>query len=192
MTPVVNLLQGLWNGDGWAGTSSRSASWPAFSFSASSSRPKPSAGSDVLVKIVLSETLSYCFGVRKTLELTDKLLAEKPGRTYYMLGEIVHNEHVIEVSWTRACASSRRSRTSRRTASSSFRATARPGNVIGSSKEGAGVCRRHLPHGQDHPRTDPEGRGRGPHAHRHRAGRTRGGPGHRRPGRPGHRGQDPR
>ncbi len=48
------------------------------------------------MKIVLSETLSYCFGVRKTLELTDKLLAEKPGRTYYMLGEIVHNEHVIE------------------------------------------------------------------------------------------------
>jgi 4-hydroxy-3-methylbut-2-enyl diphosphate reductase len=48
------------------------------------------------MKIVLSETLSYCFGVRKTLELTDKLLAERPGRTYYMLGEIVHNEHVIE------------------------------------------------------------------------------------------------
>ena len=48
------------------------------------------------MKIVLSETLSYCFGVRKTLELTDRLLAERPGRTYYMLGEIVHNEHVIE------------------------------------------------------------------------------------------------
>jgi 4-hydroxy-3-methylbut-2-enyl diphosphate reductase len=48
------------------------------------------------VKILLSETLSYCFGVRKTLELTDKLLAERPDRTYYMLGEIVHNEHVVE------------------------------------------------------------------------------------------------
>jgi 4-hydroxy-3-methylbut-2-enyl diphosphate reductase len=48
------------------------------------------------VKIVLSETLSYCFGVRKTLELTDRLLAERPDRTYYMLGEIVHNEHVVE------------------------------------------------------------------------------------------------
>jgi 4-hydroxy-3-methylbut-2-enyl diphosphate reductase len=48
------------------------------------------------MKIVLSETLSYCFGVRKTLELTDRLLAERPGRTYYMLGEIVHNEHVVE------------------------------------------------------------------------------------------------
>jgi 4-hydroxy-3-methylbut-2-enyl diphosphate reductase len=48
------------------------------------------------MKIVLSETLSYCFGVRKTLELTDQLLADRPDRTYYMLGEIVHNEHVIE------------------------------------------------------------------------------------------------
>jgi 4-hydroxy-3-methylbut-2-enyl diphosphate reductase len=48
------------------------------------------------VRIVLSETLSYCFGVRKTLELTDRLLAGRPDRTYYMLGEIVHNEHVIE------------------------------------------------------------------------------------------------
>ena len=48
------------------------------------------------MKIVLSETLSYCFGVRKTLELTRHLLASRPGRTYYMLGEIVHNEHVIE------------------------------------------------------------------------------------------------
>ncbi len=46
--------------------------------------------------IVLSETLSYCFGVRKTLDLTERLLAENPDRSYYMLGEIVHNEHVIE------------------------------------------------------------------------------------------------
>lgn len=48
------------------------------------------------MKIVLSETLSYCFGVRKTLDLTERLLAENPDRSYYMLGELVHNEHVIE------------------------------------------------------------------------------------------------
>jgi len=48
------------------------------------------------VNIILSETLSYCVGVRKTLELTEHLLTGRPGRTYYMLGEIVHNEHVIE------------------------------------------------------------------------------------------------
>jgi len=48
------------------------------------------------MRIILSETLSYCFGVRKTLELTNKLLADRPDRTYCMLGEIVHNEHVVE------------------------------------------------------------------------------------------------
>jgi (E)-4-hydroxy-3-methyl-but-2-enyl pyrophosphate reductase len=48
------------------------------------------------MKIVLSETLSYCFGVRKTLETTSRLLADRPDRAYFMLGEIVHNEHVIE------------------------------------------------------------------------------------------------
>lgn len=48
------------------------------------------------MKIVLSETLSYCFGVRKTLETTDRLLADRPDRAYFMLGEVVHNEHVVE------------------------------------------------------------------------------------------------
>jgi 4-hydroxy-3-methylbut-2-en-1-yl diphosphate reductase len=48
------------------------------------------------MRIVLSETLSYCFGVRKTLDLTERLLARNPDRSYYMLGELVHNEHVIE------------------------------------------------------------------------------------------------
>ncbi len=48
------------------------------------------------MKIILSETLSYCFGVRKTLETTSRLLAGRPGRSYCMLGEIVHNEHVVE------------------------------------------------------------------------------------------------
>ena len=48
------------------------------------------------MKIVLSETLNYCIGVRKTLDLTDRLLTERPDRAYFMLGEIVHNERVIE------------------------------------------------------------------------------------------------
>lgn len=47
------------------------------------------------MKIVLSETLSYCVGVRQTLDLVERLLAEHPDKTYAMLGEIVHNEHVI-------------------------------------------------------------------------------------------------
>ncbi len=48
------------------------------------------------MRIVLSETLSYCVGVRNTLELANRLLTDHPDRRYYMLGEIVHNEHVIE------------------------------------------------------------------------------------------------
>jgi len=48
------------------------------------------------MKIILSETLSYCSGVRKTLKLANRLLADRPDRIYFMLGEIVHNERVIE------------------------------------------------------------------------------------------------
>ena len=48
------------------------------------------------MKIILSENLSYCTGVRETLRLVERLLSENPDRAYYMLGEIVHNEHIIE------------------------------------------------------------------------------------------------
>lgn len=47
------------------------------------------------MKILLSETLSYCFGVRKTLQTIDRLLAESGGKPVFMLGEVVHNERVI-------------------------------------------------------------------------------------------------
>jgi len=47
------------------------------------------------MRIILSQHLSYCFGVKKTLTLVEDLLRTNPGRTYYMLGHIVHNEHVI-------------------------------------------------------------------------------------------------
>lgn len=47
------------------------------------------------MRITLSGNLSYCFGVRKTLTLVEDLLARNPDRTYYMYGEIVHNELVI-------------------------------------------------------------------------------------------------
>jgi 4-hydroxy-3-methylbut-2-enyl diphosphate reductase len=47
------------------------------------------------LKIVLSETLSYCVGVRQTLDLVERLRVENPAKSYVMLGEIVHNEHVI-------------------------------------------------------------------------------------------------
>jgi len=47
------------------------------------------------MRITLSENLSYCVGVKRTLTLVEKLLAHNPGKSFYMLGEIVHNEHVV-------------------------------------------------------------------------------------------------
>jgi len=47
------------------------------------------------MKISLSNNLSYCSGVQRTLDLVEKVIAKNPNRLYYMLGEIVHNEHVI-------------------------------------------------------------------------------------------------
>ncbi|MBD3412907.1 MAG: 4-hydroxy-3-methylbut-2-enyl diphosphate reductase [Candidatus Aminicenantes bacterium] len=45
--------------------------------------------------ITLSENLSYCVGVKRTLKLVNELLEKNPDHSYYMLGEIVHNEYVI-------------------------------------------------------------------------------------------------
>ena len=48
------------------------------------------------MQITLSQNLSYCVGVQRTLTLVEELLQENPDKSYYMLGEIVHNEHVIK------------------------------------------------------------------------------------------------
>ena len=45
--------------------------------------------------ISVSVNISYCIGVERTLKLVEELLAAHPKRQHYMLGEIVHNEHVI-------------------------------------------------------------------------------------------------
>lgn len=47
------------------------------------------------MRITLSRNLSYCFGVERTLTLVEELLGKNPDKTFYMLGEVVHNEHVI-------------------------------------------------------------------------------------------------
>lgn len=47
------------------------------------------------MQITLSQNLSYCVGVQRTLNLVEELLKNNPDKSYYMLGEIVHNEHVI-------------------------------------------------------------------------------------------------
>jgi 4-hydroxy-3-methylbut-2-enyl diphosphate reductase len=48
------------------------------------------------MQITLSQNLSYCVGVERTLDLVEELLIQNPDKSYYMLGEIVHNEHVIK------------------------------------------------------------------------------------------------
>jgi len=47
------------------------------------------------MNIIFSSHLSYCPGVKRTLRLIEKLLQGHPGKIYYMLGELIHNEHVI-------------------------------------------------------------------------------------------------
>ena len=51
--------------------------------------------------VTLSKNISYCFGVKRTLTLVEELLRDNPDKTYYMLGEIVHNEYVINDLKTR-------------------------------------------------------------------------------------------
>jgi len=46
-------------------------------------------------KIILSKNISFCSGVNRTLKLIEKLLKGKKYKKIYMLGPVVHNEHVI-------------------------------------------------------------------------------------------------
>ncbi len=45
--------------------------------------------------IAISTNISYCVGVQRTLNLVEELIRKNPEKTFYMLGEIVHNEFVI-------------------------------------------------------------------------------------------------
>jgi len=46
-------------------------------------------------KIVLAQQLSFCFGVKKSLDLIEKIIQSKKYKEIYMLGEIIHNTQVI-------------------------------------------------------------------------------------------------
>ena len=46
-------------------------------------------------KIVLAQQLSFCFGVKKSLDLLEDLIQSKKYKKIYMLGEIIHNTQVI-------------------------------------------------------------------------------------------------
>src|SRR5258706_13863137 len=45
-------------------------------------------------KIVLSEIVGYCFGVRRAVEMAEQARAERKGRLT-TLGPIIHNDQVI-------------------------------------------------------------------------------------------------
>ena len=47
------------------------------------------------MEIAISTNISYCVGVQRTLSLVEELIRKNPEKTFYMLGEIVHNEFVI-------------------------------------------------------------------------------------------------
>lgn len=46
-------------------------------------------------RIIVSESAGFCFGVRRSVELAEKLLAESSGPCC-SLGELIHNEHVVD------------------------------------------------------------------------------------------------
>jgi len=47
------------------------------------------------MKILLSQKMGFCFGVKKSIDLANKIVA-KENQTAYMLGPIIHNPQVIE------------------------------------------------------------------------------------------------
>ncbi len=47
------------------------------------------------MKILLAKSAGFCFGVRHAVETAEQLLASPPDGTLYMLGDLIHNQHVI-------------------------------------------------------------------------------------------------
>ena len=47
------------------------------------------------MKIITSDVLGFCFGVRRAVEMAQKALDENPGKPVYSLGPIIHNESVL-------------------------------------------------------------------------------------------------
>ncbi len=56
---------------------------------------KKSCSTNAKVEIVISKHAGYCGGVKRTLTIVDELLKNYPHKKIYMLGEIVHNEYVL-------------------------------------------------------------------------------------------------
>lgn len=47
------------------------------------------------IRITISRHVGYCGGVKRTLNIVEELLKAPGGKTIFMLGEIVHNEFVL-------------------------------------------------------------------------------------------------
>ena len=48
------------------------------------------------MKVIRSDVMGFCFGVRRAVELAEKALAENPDSNVYALGALIHNESVLE------------------------------------------------------------------------------------------------
>lgn len=48
------------------------------------------------MKVIRSDVLGYCFGVRRAVELAQKVLDEKSDEPVYSLGPLIHNETVLK------------------------------------------------------------------------------------------------
>ena len=47
-------------------------------------------------EIKLAKFAGFCYGVKRAVETVKKLKAENPERNICVLGELIHNSHVIE------------------------------------------------------------------------------------------------
>ena len=48
------------------------------------------------VKVFVSESAGFCFGVSRSVKLAERMLEEKFSKPCYSLGELIHNSHVVE------------------------------------------------------------------------------------------------
>ncbi len=48
------------------------------------------------MEIIRAEKMGFCFGVREAVELSERLSQKEKNKRIFMLGMLVHNEHVIE------------------------------------------------------------------------------------------------
>ena len=48
------------------------------------------------MKVVKSEILGFCFGVRRAVDLAKKALIKKKKKKVYSLGPLIHNEFVLD------------------------------------------------------------------------------------------------